>query len=243
MLRRAWVSLIIAVLALTMVVATASASSDEAATAATLRTLTVSGNGAASAVPDIADLELGVQTINEDPSVAIEGNTSAMASVIETLIDLDIDEDDVQTRSFNMWVEQVYGPDGPTGEFLYHVINQIVVRVRDLDTTGDVLGAALAAGANNVSGITFGVEDTQALEETARDAAVDNAVAKAEQLAERLGVKVGSPRHVTEISGGFPPEPRLERAMAFDSGGASVPVSPGDFTVRVSVSIVFDIEL
>lgn len=242
MLRRAWVSLIIAVLTLTSVVATAGASTDEDATAATLRTLTVTGDGAASAVPDIADLELGVQTINEDPSVAILDNTTAMASVIETLIDLDLDEDDIQTRSFNMWVEQVYGPDGPTGEFLYHVLNQIVVRVRDLDITGDVLGAALVAGVNNVNGITFGVEDTHALEEAARDAAVDNAVAKAEQLAQRLGVKVGSPRHVIETSGGFSPE-RLERAVAFESAGASVPVSPGDFTVRVSVNIVFDIEL
>ena len=242
MLRRAGASLIIAVLALGAVIATAGASSDEEATAASVRTLTVSGAGAASAVPDIADLELGVQTIDEDPSVAIVDNTTAMADVIETLIDLDIDADDIQTRSFNMWVEQVYGPDGPTGEFLYHVVNQIVVRVRDLDMTGDVLGAALAAGANNVSGITFGVEDTQALEEAARDAAVDNAVAKAEQLAERLGVKVGSVRHVSETSGGRPPE-LLERAVAFESAGASVPVSPGDFTVRVSVSIVFDIEL
>lgn len=242
MLRRAWVSLIIAILTLTSVVATVGASTDEDATAASVRTLTVTGDGAASAAPDIADLELGVQTINEDPTVAIVDNTTAMADVIETLIDLGIDEDDIQTWSFHMWVEQVYGPDGPTGEFLYHVVNQIVVRVRDLDMTGDVLGAALAAGVNNVSGITFGVEDTQAQEEAARDAAVDNAVAKAEQLAERLGVKVGSPRHVIETSGDFSPE-RLERAVAFESAGASVPVSPGDFTVRVSVNIVFDIEL
>ena len=242
MLRRAWVSLVIAVLALTTVIATAGASTDEDAFPASLRTLSVNGDGSASAAPDIADIELGVQTIDEDPTVAIVDNTTAMATVIETLVDLDIDEDDIRTLTFNMWVEQVYGPDGPTGEFLYHVVNQIMVRVRDLDTTGDVLGAALAAGANNVGGIRFGVEDTQALEVAARDAAVDNALDKAEQLAERLGVNVGNVRHVIESSGDLPPEPRLERAMAFDAGGASVPVSPGDFTVRVSVSIVFDIE-
>ena len=56
------------------------------------------------------------------------------------------------------------------------------------------------------------------------------------------GVEVGSVRRVTETSGDFPQETRLERAVAFDSGGASVPVSPGDFMVHVSVSIVFDIE-
>ncbi len=242
MLRRVWTALVIAVLALTAVIATAGASSGEDAYPAALRTLSVSGDGAASASPDIADLELGVQTIDEDPTVAIVDNTTAMANVIETLIDLDLHEDDIQTLSFNMWVEQVYGSDGPTGEFLYHVVSQILVRVRDLEMTGDVLGAALAAGVNNVGGIRFGVEDTQALEVAARDAAVDNAMAKAEQLAERLGVNVGNVRHVIETTGDFPQEPRLERAMALDAGGASVPVSPGDFTVRVSVSIVFDIE-
>ena len=246
MLDRARISLAIAILALAAVigsVAVVGASSDEAASSEAPRTLTVNGDGAASDAPDIADIELGVETIDEDPTVAIDDNTTAMDDVIEALTDLDIDEDDIQTRSFNMWVEQIYDEDGPTGEFRYHVVNQIAVRVRDIDMTGDVLGAALAAGANNVRGISFGVEDTQALEEAARDAAVDNAVAKAEQLAERLGVKVGSPRHIAEVSGGFPQAARVERAVVFESAGGSVPVSPGDFTVRVSVNIVFDIEL
>ena len=106
MLRRAWVSLVIAVLALTAVFATAGASSGEDALPASLRTISVNGDGAASAVPDIADIELGVQTIDEDPTVAIVDNTTAMANVIETLIDLDIDEDDIRTLTFNMWVEQ-----------------------------------------------------------------------------------------------------------------------------------------
>ena len=246
MLDRARISLAIAILALAAVigsVAVVGASSDEAASSEAPRTLTVNGDGAASDAPDIADIELGVETIDADPTVAIDDNTTAMDNVIEALTDLDIDEDDIQTRSFNMWVEQIYDEDGPTGEFRYHVVNQIAVRVRDIDMTGDVLGAALAAGANNVRGISFGVEDTQALEEAARDAAVDNAVAKAEQLAERLGVKVGSPRHIAEVSGGFPQAARVERAVVFESAGGSVPVSPGDFTVRVSVNIVFDIEL
>ena len=229
MLDRARISLAIAILALAAVigsVAVVGASSDEGASSEAPRTLSVNGDGAASAAPDIADIELGVETIDADPTVAIDDNTTAMDSVIEALTDLDIDEDDIQTRSFNMWVEQIYDEDGPTGEFRYHVVNQIAVRVRDIDMTGDVLGAALAAGANNVRGISFGVEDTQALEEAARDAAVDNAVAKAEQLAERLGVKVGSPRHIAEISRGFPQAVRVERAVSADSGGASVPVSP-----------------
>ena len=121
--------------------------------------------------------------------------------------------------------------------FLYYVVNQISVRVRDIDMTGDVLGAALGAGANNVRGISFGVEDTQALEEAARDAAVDKRRRQGRALADRLGVTVGSPRHIAEISGGFPQTARVERAVMLESAGGSVPVSPGDFTIRVSVSI------
>jgi hypothetical protein len=246
MLDRARISLAIAILALAAVVgsvAVVGAESDGTSYLEPPRTLTVNGDGAASAAPDIVDIQLGVESIDEDPKAAIDDNTSTMESVIEALTDLEVSEDDIQTRSFNMWVEQIYDEDGPTGNFLYHVVNQISVRVRDIDQTGDVLGAALGAGANTVRGISFGVEDTQTLEEAARDAAVDNAVAKAEQLAERLGVTVGSPRHVAEISGGFPETARAERAVAFDSGGGSVPVSPGDFTVRVSLNITFDIEL
>jgi len=246
MLNRARVTLAIAIFALAAVigsVAVVGAESDKAAYLESPRTLTVSGDGAASAAPDIVDIQLGVETIDEDPKTAIDDNTSTMQSVIEALTDLDVAEDDIQTRSFNMWVEQIYDEDGPTGNFLYHVANQISVRVRDIDMTGDVLGAALGAGANNVRGISFGVEDTQALEEAARDAAVDNAVAKAEQLADRLGVTVGSPRHIAEISGGFPQTARVERAVMLESAGGSVPVSPGDFTIRVSVNITFDIEL
>ncbi len=246
MLNRARVSLAIAILALAAVVGSVAVVGAESAETAYLeppRTLTVNGDGAASAAPDIVDIQLGVETIDADPKTAIDDNTSTMQSVIEALTDLEVSEDDIQTRSFNMWVEQIYDEDGPTGDFLYHVANQISVRVRDIDITGDVLGAALGTGANNVRGISFGVEDTQALEEAARDAAVDNAVAKAEQLADRLGVSVGSPRHIAEISGGFPQTARVERAVMLESSGGSVPVSPGDFSIRVSVSITFDIEL
>ena len=124
MLDRARISLAIAILALAAVigsVAVVGASSDEGASSEAPRTLSVNGDGAASAAPDIADIELGVETIDADPTVAIDDNTTAMDSVIEALTDLDIDEDDIQTRSFNMWVEQIYDEDGPTGEFRYHV--------------------------------------------------------------------------------------------------------------------------
>ncbi len=205
------------------------------------RILTVNGDGAATADPDIADIRLGVETVEEDPTVAIDDNTVAMTSVIDALIDLGIADDDIKTLSFTMWVEQIYDLDGPTDEFRYHVNNQISVRVRDIEMTGDVLGGALAAGANSAGGVSFTVEDTAALEQAARDAAVDNAIAKAEQLADRLGLTLGDARQVSEFSSGLPQPAVTARALKAEVGGG-VPITPGDFTVNVSVTIVFDFE-
>ena len=201
--------------------------------------VTATGTGTASAPPDIADITLGVEIIDADASAAINENNDRMAAVRAALTDVGVAELDVQTVSFNMWVEQVFGPQGPTGEVRYHVINQVRVRLRDLTQTGQLLEQALAAGANSVGGITFGVEDVAALQREARDLAVDDAQARAAQLASRLGVELGSVREVTEGAGVVPlPGVQAERLLA---GGSGPPVSGGEFAVSVSVRVVFDI--
>ena len=93
MLNRARISLAIAILALAAVigsVAVVGADSDETSYLEPPRTLSVSGDGAASAAPDIVDIQLGVETIDEDPKTAIDDNTSTMQSVIEALTDLEV---------------------------------------------------------------------------------------------------------------------------------------------------------
>jgi len=204
-------------------------------------TLTVNGNGIATANPDVADISLSVATTDGNPTIAIDDNTAAMTAVMDTLRTIGIANTDIKTVSFNMWVEQVFGRDGPTGEIRYHVSNQISVRVRDINTTGDVLGAALAAGANSVGGVVFGVEDAKMLEDAARDAAIDNAVEKGKRLASRLGVTLGSLREVREVSGALP-APIAERALTLGRASSSVPITPGDFKAAASVTIVFDLE-
>ncbi len=201
--------------------------------------VTATGTGTASAPPDIADITLGVEIIDADASAAIAENNDRMAAVRAALSNVGIAELDVQTVSFNMWVEQVFGPQGPTGEVRYHVINQVRVRLRDLSHTGELLEQALAAGANSVGGITFGVEDVAALQREARDLAVDDAHARAAQLAGRLGVDLGSVRQVTEGGGVVPAlGVQAERVLA---GGSGPPISAGEFSVSVSVQVVFDI--
>ena len=207
--------------------------------------ISVTGTGTAATSPDIADVTLGVETLASDADVAIRDNTDQMNAVSAALRDSGVAGSDIQTRSFNMWVEQIYGPDGPTGEVRYHVNNQVSARVREIDRVGEILQRALEAGANNVGGISFGVEDTAALERTARDQAVADARAKAEQLATALGVQLGAVRQVSEAVQPVPFQHQAAfgfEAAAADLGGAApVPVSGGEFTVSASLQVVFDI--
>ncbi|MBN1262344.1 MAG: SIMPL domain-containing protein [Anaerolineae bacterium] len=208
--------------------------------AATAYTINVNGTGIASGAPDVADIVLGVDVVNVDAGKAVTESSATMNAVLDAVKALGIEEKDIQTANYSMWVEQVYDKEGqPTGERRYHVSHQLRIRLRDVAATGRVLEAALDAGANTVNGVTFTVEDSKALQQVARQEAVQNARAKAEQLAAGLGVKLGDIRQVSEYSG-YQPAP-VPVMMAGRGGDEDLAISSGSFNVTVEVQITFDI--
>jgi hypothetical protein len=206
-------------------------------------TVSVNGIGVASAQPDVALIQVGVESINTDAGRAVQENTTSMTGVMDVLKTLDVQEKDIQTVNYTMWIEQVYDREGqPTGEIRYHVVNQVQIRLRDLTKTGELMQKALEAGANNVGGITFTVADPEALQREAREKAIANARAKAEQLASGLGVQLGSLRQVSEYGGLFTPVPQAVMVEGgVGGGGGPVPVSGGEFSVSVEIQVAFDI--
>jgi uncharacterized protein YggE len=202
--------------------------------------ISVVGRGIVNASPDVALVDLGVEVVNTDANEAFGENTTRMNAVMDVLEEMDVQEQDIQTIHYSMWIEQVYDRDGqPTGETRYHVIHQVRVRVRDLDATGELMQKVLEAGANNVGGMTFSVADSEALQKDAREKALANAKAKAEQLASSLGVQLGPPRQVIELGGQFMPVPMY--VVEGVGGGGGVPVSGGEFSVAVDIQLVFEI--
>jgi len=205
------------------------------------RTISVNGMGMASARPDVADIHLGVETIHTDAGLAISENTGRMTAVMDVLKAMGVEDKDVQTTQFSMWIEEPRDQEGRLiGERRYHVVNQVRVRLRDLTKTGEFLQKALAAGANNVGGVSFSVADPKVLERQARDLAIADAKAKAEQLAAGLGAKLGPVHQVSEYGGVVKAveAPMAERALA---AGAPVPISGGEFSVTVEVQVTFGI--
>lgn len=209
------------------------------------RTITVTGTGKIFIDPDIAYVTIGVHTENKDATQAVADNNANSQAVKDALIKLGVDEKDIQTTNFSIYPQQQYDPQGrPTGEINYVVDNSIYVTVRDIEKIGEILDAAIQAGANSIYGIQFDVADRSKFLSEARRLAVDNAQAQAEELAQAAGVTLGDVKTISTFSEPQP-VPVYDRGMG---GGfvvaetaASVPVSSGQMVLQTTVNMVYDI--
>lgn len=201
----------------------------------------VSGAGSISIAPDVAYVTLGVTTQNASPKVAQTENNQLIASVIETVKKLGIDEKDIKTTNYNMYPNYDYSKmDGSNRITGYTVNNSVSVTVRDLEKLGDLLGVAVDAGANVSNGVSFGLLDRSAAYNEALTLAIRNAADKASTIAKALGKSVGDPITVTESGGSYMPVYSTEmRAMPAADAAMGVPTEAGELTVTANVQITY----
>jgi uncharacterized protein YggE len=204
--------------------------------------ITVTGFGEANGAPDVAYVMLGVDIVNEDIGEAVSQSNQTTEQVHDAILQLGVAEEDLQTTDFSVWTEDIFSQETgmPTGERRYHVVNMVRITVRDLAQTADVIDAGLDAGANSVGGLSFGIDDTTALESEARVDAVADARARAEALAEALGVTLGGPIIATE-NYGYGGIPVVREAAMGMGGGGGASISEGQMTVSVQVTVTYSI--
>ena len=207
-----------------------------------LHSISVTGSGSAYSAPDIATAQVGVQTRDADPAAAVSANTEKMTSIIAALKAQGIDEKDIQTTNFSVSAQQEYDPQGqPNGKITFVVDNMVTITVRDISKVGPVLGAVVDAGANNIYGVSFSSADQTGLEAQARDKAMADARARADQLAKAAGVSIDTVLSITEnINSGPIPYPYAARDMA--QAGAPVPIQGGQIQVQIQVNVVYIIK-
>lgn len=217
------------------------ASCNTAADSETSPTLSASGTGAASTNPDVVDIQLGVDTVDEEIAAAVDQNTIKMNEIMSVFSTMGVEEKDIQTTNYNLWVEEVYDPSGqPTGQKRYHVSNTVSVRLRDLTKIGVLIEEATSAGVTNVFGISFGVADTTELEQAALENAIENAQGKAEWMASNMDSTLGPVVNV--IEGGFISPPMMVAAEGIGGGAAQeVPISQGQFSITAQVQVIYEL--
>lgn len=144
----------------------------------------------AKARPDLASVNAGVTTRALQADVAARQNAEKIDAIITRLRALGIARDDIQTSTFSINPQYQYRNEGQSPVFLgYDVTNQVNVKLRRMDRIGTTLDALISAGANNVNGPSFMLENDTAAREEARKSAFTNALARARSLAGMAGYR------------------------------------------------------
>jgi len=204
--------------------------------------ISVSGIGKVTGTPDTLTMSFGVSVRRDTVAEAVSVAAEKAQAVIDALESNGIAEEDIQTANYSIYPQ--YDWDGEKQQLLgYQATNSVIAKIRDIDTAGEMIDDVAAAGGNEVavSGVTFSIEDNDVLIEAAREAAWNDARAKAEQLAELSGVTLGDP---TMISESFSPSPRPITFAAVEEGADSsfaTPISPGEQQVAVSLNVTYSI--
>jgi uncharacterized protein len=199
-------------------------------------TISVSGTGKVLLAPDVADISFGVSVRKDRAKDSTQAAAVLMSKVVDALKAAGIADKDIQTS--NISLQPVYDYSGNNPVLVgYETDNTVSVTVRDLTKVGQTIDDAVAAGANNVSGITFRVDDPSQAESQARTQAMNDAKSKADALASAGGVTITGIQSISEVSAP-PPMPIDFNARAAAAGDATTtPIQPGNVSVEVTVNV------
>jgi uncharacterized protein YggE len=203
----------------------------------------VSGEGTVTVTPDLATLYLGVEAKADTVAEAQSQAAAAMDAVMAALVASGVDEDDIQTQYFS--INQSTRWDSDTYEEIvtgYEVTDMVTVKIREMDNVGAIIDAVAAAGGDltRINNIAFSVDDPSLYYEEVRQEAMEDARAKAEQLAELAGVELGAPTYIYEGSV-YNPVYYREVAAPVPVGDYSTSISPGELDITLNVQVAYAI--
>ena len=205
--------------------------------------LDLNATGEVTRVPDVAMISAGVVSRSTSASGALQDTADRMSKVLAALKRAGVEDRDIQTSNVNLNPEYRY-PENQSPQLVgYTASNNVTVRFRDLRSSGKILDALVAQGANQISGPNLIVDKPQAALDQARAKAIALGRARAELYARSLGMRVARVVAVNE-SGGYyapppppPPAPMMERAQF-----ASTRIEPGEQKLQVSVAMTLELQ-
>ena len=201
--------------------------------------ITATGSATVQAEPDMATLSLGVEETKGDVAAAQTAVNEKIAAIVEALKNAGIDEADIQTSYYSIYNNYDY--ENPSN-IQYVASCSLSVIVRDLSKAGETIDIAVAAGANQVGGVTFGLSDLTALQDKALELAIADGVRRAGVMAKAAGVTLPAlPESVEENSSYY--DGGNARAYTMDAAsGAPTTLMGGLVSVTSSVTVTYDAE-
>jgi uncharacterized protein YggE len=205
--------------------------------------LDISAVGEVSRVPNVAIITAGVISRSTTASGALQDTADRMQRVIAALKRAGVADNDIQTSNVNLNAEYRY-PENQSPQLTgYTASNQVTVRFRDIRTSGKILDALVAQGANQISGPNLTVDKPEAALDEARTKAIAIGRARADLYARSLGQRVVRVVSISESGGYAPPPPMPPMVMmAARAQEADTKIMPGEQKLQVSVAMTFELQ-
>jgi hypothetical protein len=218
--------------------------------------ISVVGEGEVLAVPDVGQFSFSMNAIADDAVTAQAESGTKINAILAYLTEQGIADKDIKTQNYSLFPKYRYEericPAGnsycPPGERVadgFEVSQTISVKIRQTDTSGSVIAGVGERGATNISGLNFMVDDTDALTADARAEAIKDAQAKAQVLAQQLGVQIVRMSYYSEDGGNYQPNYKertmnyaMDESSAFE--GADMPV--GEDSTKIQVNITYEVK-
>jgi uncharacterized protein YggE len=245
------IAIIVSIIVVALAAAFSANSFSDAVRFSAQRNFSVSSDGKAVGIPDIAEFTFSVITEGGKNVGALQKeNSDKMNKAIDFLKAQKIDSQDIKTQNYSLepryqYCSYVAGKTCPPPEIVGYSLTQTAsVKIRDFSKISDILSGVVASGANSVSQLSFKVDDSTSLENQARTEAIQKAKQKAETVAKAGGFTLGRLLSIDE-GGGYVPAYRYN--VSSEMGGGSVEsvtpkIEPGSQEVSVSVTLRYEIK-
>lgn len=209
--------------------------------------ISVSGIGEVYVIPDIGFITISVKTENKDPSVASDENNQKMNQVIEYIKSEGVESKDLKTTGYN--INPRYEWNNDTGQRTlagYEVSQSVSVKIRDLSKVGTIISNATLKGANDISSLSFIVDDDEEAKAEAKAMAIADAKKKAKELEDLLGIKMVKIVSFSEQSNGYYPRVAYDQVANFEKQLSSAIATPtieaGENKITSTVTITYSIK-
>ena len=204
--------------------------------------VTLSVTGIARAKPDLAMLTAGVQTKAVSAADAMAQNARQMQSVLAALKGKGVADKDIQTSSISLSQDYDYGEKGQVFKG-YVANNSVNVRMKDISKIGTVLDTLVNAGATNVSGPSFQVEDDSILAQAARLDAIKQAAKLSAFYAQNAGFSKARLLSISEGQDNIGPSPVADfKSLRAAGSEASTPIEPGEVASQITIVVRYALE-
>lgn len=202
--------------------------------------LSVVGEGQVDVIPDTANASAGITASGKSVSEVQQQINTTNNNIVAALEKVGINKKEISTSNYSINPSYDYtNGQTPTG---YAGSATLTIKVKDTSKLPSVITAATEAGANQINGTNYSVENPDKYREEARNKAIANAKMQAQKLASQLGISLGKVTNIVEsTSGGGGPQPMMFKTLdARETNTVAPDLQPGSQTITSTVTLSFE---